>query len=209
MGPNNEDSVSYDIDLDKSVPELVTEYELLSQGSVTRKSEMKSESTSFSSSASSTTFSKSSRIPVAVDNKKPSIITRQNTYTIENSKDEDSSCEQITDVAITEVDSTEDDVDASTSSTLQRQNTYTVKTSTVQKSQKISQSINSFSLEESSSNGIIQLGLQQENELNIQNNEEIREDVTENNVGFPISEEILENNVDTQDLIPETSSDKE
>jgi len=126
MGPNNE--ASYDIDLDKSVPELVTEYELISQAmGQNSESLMQSKTSYFSSSSSSTTSTsvKTSRIPVAVEKKSSTIITRQNTYTIEsnNLESKDSSTGAKTDAL------TEDEVDASIESLLKRQNTYTIKTS--------------------------------------------------------------------------------
>jgi len=132
MGPINEATESYDIDLDKSVPELVTEYELISQG-IGHKSEsmMQSKTSFFSSSSSSTSSVKTSRIPVAVEKKSSTIITRQNTYTIESNTLEstDSSLEAKIDASIAESQITEDEVDASIESILKRQNTYTIKTS--------------------------------------------------------------------------------
>jgi len=137
MGPNNEATEldSYDIDLDKSVPELVTEYELISQ-SMGHKSEslIHSKTSYFSSSSSSSTSStsvKTSRIPVAVEKKSSTIITRQNTYTIESNtlESKDSSLEAKIDTSIAESQITEDEVDASIDSILKRQNTYTIKTS--------------------------------------------------------------------------------
>merc|ERR1711862_14101 len=88
---------------------------------------MQSKTSYFSSSSSSTTSTsvKTSRIPVAVEKKSSTIITRQNTYTIEsnNLESKDSSTGAKTDAL------TEDEVDASIESLLKRQNTYTIKTS--------------------------------------------------------------------------------
>merc|ERR1712123_417297 len=200
MGPNNEaaDAVSYDIDLDKSVPELVTEYELLNQG-ITNISEsvVQSESTFFSSSSStSSTSVKTSRIPVAVDKKKTSMITRQNTYTVETSNnEEENTSDDMKDVTIVEASSIEDEVDASVGSLLQRQNTYTVKTSEVHQSQKVSQSIQSFTVEESVSSYSkenLQLSLSEPKEQT----DEI-EETTEKDVGIFKSDEGLN---DSQNL---------
>eukprot|EP00090_Calanus_glacialis_P002195 TRINITY_DN11651_c0_g1_i3.p1 TRINITY_DN11651_c0_g1~~TRINITY_DN11651_c0_g1_i3.p1 ORF type:complete len:901 (-),score=269.17 TRINITY_DN11651_c0_g1_i3:361-3063(-) len=193
MGPNNEaaDAVSYDIDLDKSVPELVTEFELLTQGTTQiSASVIQTESSFFSSSSStSSTSVKTSRIPVAVDKKRSSVISRQNTYTVEtsNSGDETSSFEPIMDTQITEDESIEDEVDASIGSLLQRQNTYTVKTSEVHESSKVSHSFNSVAVEESVST-ISDRNLHLD--LNSQINKETSDEVCEKSVGLAISEEV-------------------
>jgi len=193
MGPNNEaaSDVSYDIDLDKSVPELVTEYELLSQGtSILSQSVIQSEST-FVSSTSSTSSVKTSKIPVAVDKKKSSVITRQNTYTVESSipGDDISSSGPTKDISMTEDDNMEDEIDASISSLLQRQNTYTVKTSTVQESSKVSsQDFKSFSVEKKiSSNSQLIL---QEAERKIEGDLEATEETSEGSVDKPKAEEV-------------------
>merc|ERR1712106_218511 len=203
MGPNNEsaDAVSYDIDLDKSVPELVTEYELLNQG-ITNISEsvVQSGSTFFSSSSStSSTSVKTSRIPVAVDKKRTSMITRQNTYTVESSNnEEENSSDPIKDVTIVEANSIEDEVDASVGSLLQRQNTYTVKTSEVHQSHKVSQSIKSFTVEESVSSYSkenLQLSLSEPKEQT----DEI-EETTEKDVGIFKTDEGLNNSQDLSEV---------
>jgi len=181
MGPNNE--ASYDIDLDKSVPELVTEYELISQAmGQNSESMMQSKTSYFSSSSSSTTSTsvKTSRIPVAVEKKSSTIITRQNTYTIEsnNLESKDSSTGAKTDAL------TEDEVDASIESLLKRQNTYTLKTSVS--------------------------NVEEQSKSNEEQKEEAMDKVTENNSNFSSLDETSQNETKSTivSAISETESQK-
>lgn len=150
MGPTT-DADAYDIDLDKSVPELVTEFELLSQVGATDVSHtfMHTECSSISSTTSSTS-TRTSRIPVAVDKKKSSMITRQDTYTIETncSESDNSTSVQKTDADNNEDFAFEDEVDTSMGTALQRQNTYTVRSSKISESYITSQEIRSISSKE-------------------------------------------------------------
>lgn len=150
MGPTT-DADAYDIDLDKSVPELVTEFELLSQVGATDVSHtfMHTECSSISSTTSSTS-TRTSRIPVAVDKKKSSMITRQDTYTIETncSESDNSTSVQKTDEDNNEDFAFEDEVDTSMGTALQRQNTYTVRSSKISESYITSQEIRSISSKE-------------------------------------------------------------
>ena len=150
MGPTT-DADAYDIDLDKSVPELVTEFELLSQVGATDVSHtfMHTECSSISSTTSSTS-TRTSRIPVAVDKKKSSMITRQDTYTIETncSESDNSTSVQKTDADNNEDFAFEDEVDTSMGTALQRQNTYPVRSSKISESYITSQKIRSISSKE-------------------------------------------------------------
>jgi len=150
MGPTT-DADAYDIDLDKSVPELVTEFELLSQVGATDVSHtfMHTDCSSISSTTSSTS-TRTSRIPVAVDKKKSSMITRQDTYTIETncSESDNSTSVQKTDADNNEDFAFEDEVDTSMGTALQRQNTYTVRSSKISESYITSQEIRSISSKE-------------------------------------------------------------
>eukprot|EP00092_Neocalanus_flemingeri_P005035 GFUD01005415.1.p1 GENE.GFUD01005415.1~~GFUD01005415.1.p1 ORF type:complete len:1058 (+),score=348.20 GFUD01005415.1:302-3475(+) len=196
MGPNNEaaDDVSYDIDLDKSVPELVTEYELLSQGTtVISQSVVQTESAFSSSTSSSSSSVKVSRIPVALD-KKSSVFNRQNTYTVESSisGEEIFSSESAKKISMTDVEKIEDEVDASIGSLLQRHNTYTVKSSTVQESQKVSKEFRSFSVEKNASRiPVANLHLSfQEAETEMVDDLETAEDISDASIDKPSTEEL-------------------
>jgi len=173
MGPNSEpDDVSYDIDLDKSVPELVTEYEMISKQSNTLSQGLLQTESTFVSSSSSV---QASKIPVAVDRKISSVITRQNTYTVESSG---SSSDTTNEVSITENNEIENECESSIDLLLQRQNTYTVQTCNVQESGETSthQQLNCVSSHPNSQQ------ILEKDEFNEFNTSENTEEISEGNI---------------------------
>jgi len=113
MGPNNENLyiVSYDSDLDKSVPELVTEYELLSQGTKA--------------------CLKASKNTLSIGKDMQSTITRQitNTFECKSCKENITSSDAFNDISNNNHYLIKEEVDSNISSLLQRQNTYTLQKS--------------------------------------------------------------------------------